>query len=396
MRNYLIGEQVWDENGAEFQACLERAYEQKLRPHCRCKTPAVPMYIARLDGQYVVKRMPLTGRDHDELCPSYEPPYELSGLGPLIGNAIQVDASSGTSLLKLDFSLSKKGSRATVAQDPQSSESVRNEPRKLSLRAVLHYLWDSGELTEWTSLWAGKRGWGRVRSSLLTAASQMQVHGAPLSDILFVPEAFHPEDKEGIAARRAAALAGAQSAGSGLRKLMIAVGEIKEFASARDGQKIMVRHLPFPFMIEASAWKRLNGRYETELELWRASEDLHLMMIATFGISGAGIATVEEIALMVVNENWIPFESVHEQRLLEKLSTWRRKSIKGLRFNLPREQPIASVTLRHERSGAVALYIVPVGAGDDYEVALAELMQARPEVAPWIWRIADGDMPKLP
>lgn len=34
--------------------------------------------------------------------PSYEPPYELSGLGPLIGNAIQIGAS-GKADLKLDF-----------------------------------------------------------------------------------------------------------------------------------------------------------------------------------------------------------------------------------------------------------------------------------------------------
>ncbi|UXN57762.1 DUF1173 domain-containing protein [Phyllobacterium zundukense] len=396
MRHYLIGEQAWDESAPEFQGCLERAYAQKLRPLCQCKNPPVPMYIARLDGQYLVKRMPLTGGAHDGACPSYEPPYELSGLGPLIGNAIQIDAASGSSVLKLDFSLSKRGARASAAEASQASESVRNEAKKLSLRAVLHYLWDTGELTEWMSLWTGKRGWGRVRASLIDAAGQMNVRGEPLSNILFVPEAFHQEDKEGIAARRAAALAGAQASGPGPRKLMVAVAEVKEFAAARDGQKILVRHLPFPFMIEANAWRRLSAKYETELELWGTGDALHLIMIATFGISDAGIASVEEIALMVVNENWIPFESVHEQRLLEKLASWRRKSVKGLRFNLSRDQPVVSVTLAAERPGPVAMYIVPAGAGEDYEAALAELIKTRPEMTPWIWRIAEGDMPKLP
>ncbi|WP_331375358.1 DUF1173 domain-containing protein [Sinorhizobium chiapasense] len=396
MRQFLIGEQALDEGTPELPSQLERAYALKLRPLCLCKDPPVPMYIARLDGQYLVKRMPLTGRDHDAGCPSFEPPYELSGLGPLIGSAIQIDAASGSSLLKLDFSLSKRGSRASAAQPSQPTESVRNETKKLSLRAVLHYLWDTGELTEWTALWTGKRGWGRVRASLINAASQMNVRGELLSNILFVPEAFYAEDKDGIAARRAAALSGAQASGPGPRKLMLAIAEVKEFAAARDGQKILARHLPFPFMVEASAWRRLNAKYETELELWRSGDDLHLIMIATFGISGAGIAAVEEIALMVVNENWIPFESVQEQRLLEKLSGWRRKSVKGLRFNLPRGQPIASVTLPGERPGPVAMYIVPAGASEDYEAALAELIEARPEMIPWIWRVAEGDMPRLP
>ena len=80
------------ENSPEFRALLPHAYEERLRPMCMCREPAVAMYIARMDDQYLVKRMPLSGREHDPACPSYEPPYELSGLGPLIGSAIQIDA----------------------------------------------------------------------------------------------------------------------------------------------------------------------------------------------------------------------------------------------------------------------------------------------------------------
>lgn len=396
MRQFLIGNQVLDESSPDFQLQLERAYEQKLRPLCRCREPPVPMYIARMEGQFLIKRMPLSGRDHDPACPSYEPPYELSGLGPLIGNAIQIDAATGAAMLKLDFSLSKRGSRSASASSSAASERVRSDPKKLSLKAMLHYLWETGELTEWTSLWAGRRGWGRVRSSLLNAARQMIVRGGPLSDILFVPEVFHQEDKEGISARRAAMLAGAQVTGPGPRKLMMTVAEVKEFSSARDGQKILVRHLPFPFLIDESAWKRLQARYETELELWRSNQEFHLITITTFSISGAGIASVEEVALMVVNENWIPFETIHEQQLLERLSGLKRRSIKGLRFDLSRVQPIASVTLPEARPGPVAMFVVPTNADEDYEVALNEMIAARAEMTPWIWRVAEGEMPRLP
>ncbi|QKK20255.1 DUF1173 domain-containing protein [Rhizobium indicum] len=396
MRQFLIGEQAFDEDAPELPARLERAYAQKLRPLCQCKEPPLPMYIARVDDLYVIKRMPLSGRDHAPTCPSYEPPYELSGLGSLIGNAIQIDAS-GKAALKLDFPLTKKGARGAHASSAELSEpALRNESKKLSLRAVLHYLWEAGELTEWRSSWTGKRGWGRVQSSLMNAASQMTARGGPLSDILFVPEVFHQEDREGIAARRAAALAPAHASGPGQRKLMVTVAEVKEFAAARGGQKIAVRHLPFPFMIEDGTWKRLSSRYETELELWRSSEDFHLIMIATFGISGAGIASVDEIAMMVVNENWIPFESIHEQHLLERLSRLKRKSVKGLRFNLSREQPVVSITLPEQRPEPVAMFIVPISADEDYEVALNEMITVRAEMTPWIWRVAEGEMPRLP
>lgn len=396
MRHFLIGDLSVEENSSEFQALLSRAYEQKLRPHCECKDPPVPMYVARLEDQHLIKRMPLSGRAHDPACPSYEPPYELSGLGPLIGSAIQIDAS-GKAALKLNFSLTKRGPRAAPAALTEPSEpGIRSEPRKLSLKAMLHYLWEAGELTEWRSAWAGRRGWGRVRASLINAASQMSARGGALTDMLFVPEVFQPEEKDAIATRRAAALKGVQATGSGPRKLMMIIAEIKEFSPAREGQKIVVRHTPFPLMIEDGAWRRLAARYETELELWRSNEAFHLIVIATFGISMAGIASVEEVALMVANEHWLPFEDIHELRLLEKLSHLKRKTVKGLRFNLPRDALIVSVTLPEQKPAPVAMFIVPPSAGDDYENALAEMIETRPEITPWVWRVADGEMPLLP
>ncbi len=396
MRKFAIGDRLFEETSPDLQAFFPLAYEKRLRPLCMCKEPAAPMYIARLDEQFLVKRMPLTGRDHDPSCPSYEPPYEFSGLGPLIGKAIQIDPN-GNANLKLDFSLTKRGARTapSIVAEPSEPE-IRSEPRKLSLRAMLHYLWEAGELTEWRSTWSGRRGWGRVRTSLINAASQMRARGSSLSDMLFVPEVFHPEDKEGIAARRATALKSVHAMGSGPRRLMVIVAEVKEFSAAREGHRIVLRHMPFPLMIEDGAWKRLAARYETELELWRSSEAFHLVVIATFGVSAAGIASVEEVALMVVNENWLPFEDIHELRLLEKLSHLKRKSVKGLRFNLPREVPIVSVTLPEQKPAPVAMFIVPVSGGDEYEQALEEMVGARPEITPWVWRVADGEMPSLP
>ncbi|MQB07151.1 DUF1173 domain-containing protein [Agrobacterium tumefaciens] len=396
MRKFTIDGRVIEESSPELRVFLPQAYEQRLRPMCMCKEPPAPMYIARVEDQYLIKRMPLSGRDHDPACPSYEPPYELSGLGPLIGNAIQIDAN-GKADLKLDFSLTKRGPRAAPSATAETSENgIRSEPRKLSLRAMLHYLWEAGELTEWRSTWAGRRGWGRVRASLLNAAAQMTARGATLADMLFVPEVFHPEDKDGIAARRAAALKGVQAMGAGPRKLMMIVAEVKEFSAAREGQRIVVRHMPFPLMIEEGAWRRLAARYETELELWRSNEAFHLIVVATFGVSAAGIAAAEEVALMVVNEHWLPFEDIHELRLLEKLSHLKRKSVKGLRFNLARDAPIVSVTLPEQKPAPVAMFIVPASAGEEYEQALAEMIETRPEITPWVWRVAEGDVPHVP
>ena len=99
---------------------------------------------------------------------------------------------------------------------------------------------------------------------------------------------------------------------------------------------------------------------------------------------------------MVVNEHWLPFEDIHELRLLEKLGQMKRKSVKGLRFNLPRDAPIVSVTLPEQKPAAVAMFIVPASAGEEYEQALARMIEERPEITPWVWRVSEGEIPRLP
>ncbi|RUW48661.1 DUF1173 domain-containing protein [Mesorhizobium sp. M1A.F.Ca.ET.072.01.1.1] len=395
MRRYRIGGSLYFEDAPELQEALTAAHQRHERPLCMCRGGGLPMYIARMGSLYVIKRMPLSGGEHDPSCASYESPYELSGLGALMGSAIQLDPQSGMAALKLDFSLSKIGSRAASPQASPGSDSVSGEAKKLSLRGLLHYLWHEAELTVWTSLWAGKRHWWNVQWHLREAAKQMIVKGRPLAETLYVPEAFRAEKKDAIERRRAEALAPLATSGSGPRKLMILVGEVKEFEPARAGHKLVIRHMPgFPFMVDGDLHGRLRTRFDREFSLWEADDRSHLMAIATFGVNAAGLAVIEEIAVMVVNENWIPYDSVHERKLVDALARMQDKSIKGLRYNLPAEQPIANAMV--QRLGqSIALYIVPVGVDDKFELMLNDMIEARPQIGSWIWRVSEGEMPSL-
>ena len=335
----------------------------------------------------------MSGGGHDPTCPSYEPPDELSGLGVLMGSAIQVDPESGMSALKVAFSLTKIGRRAAPHSEANGSDTVAGDAKKLSLRSVLHYLWHQSELTAWTSRWAGKRHWWNIRWHLIEAAGQMTVKGGPLSEMLFVPEPFRAADKAAIEQRRTAALVGALPPKSGSRKLMILVGEVKDFAPSRNGHRLIVKHLPdFPLLLEEGLYGRLRRRFEAELDLWNADEASPLIAIATFRLSPAGLAVVEDIALMVVAENWVPYDSAYEKRLVDTLAKLRDRSVKGLRYNLSVETPTASAMLQRQ-SQPIALYVVPPSADETYEVALEELIASRPEIGAWIWRTAEGEIP---
>jgi len=396
MRRFWIGGDVYTDEAPELQAALAAAYMRKERPLCLCRDPGCAMYIAQIGDLHVIKRMPLSGGEHDPSCESYESPYALSGLGVLMGSAIQLDAESGTAALRLDFSLSKTGSRAPPIAGDGGAAGVSADQKKLSLRGLLHYLWHEAELTVWTSRWAGKRHWWNVRWHLLEAAKQMTVKGGQLSDILFVPEPFRADNKDAIEQRRSVALAAALPPKTGPRRLMVLVGEVKELAPARSGQKVVIRHLPgFPLLIDDTLHRRLLARFEREFSLWGADPSSHLIAVATFGLNPAGLAIVDEVALMIVSENWIPYETMYEKRLVDALARIREKSIKGLRYNLHPDQPIANALL-HNRKEPFALFIVPAGADEDFKASLQDMIAARPEMRTWIWRVADGDMPVLP
>lgn len=396
MRRFKLADQVIEETASDFQGALADAYRNRIRPLCLCKEGGLSMYIAQVGDQYIIKRMPLSGAGHDPACPSYEAPDELSGLGVLMGSAIHVDPESGKTTLKVGFSLTKIGTRATPNAGADGSDTVAGDPKKLSLRSLLHYLWHQAELTAWTSRWAGKRHWWNIRWHLIEAAGQMMVKGGTLSDVLFLPEPFRAADKAAIEQRRTAALVPALPPKSGPRRLMILVGEVKEFAPSRSGHRLIVRHLPdFPLLLDEGLYQRLQGRFENEWVLWDADEASHLIAIATFGLSPAGLAVVEDMALMVVAENWIPYESAYEKRLVDALAKLRERSVKGLRYNLSAEKPTAAAVLQRQ-SQPVALYVVPPSADKTYSDALEELIASRPEISTWIWRTIEGEMPPLP
>lgn len=224
----------------------------------------------------------------------------------------------------------------------------------------------------------------------------MTVKAGMLNDVLFVPQPFRASDKAAIEQRRTEALAPALPPRSGPRKLIILVGEVKDISPARTGHRLLVKHMPdFPFMLDEELHRRLRARFENELMLWGADEASHMIAIATFGLTPTGLALIEEMALMVVTENWIPYDSVYEKRLVNSLAKLNVRSVKGLRYSLLAERPSAAAMLQRQPR-PLALYIIPPTVDRHYEEALKELIASRPDVDAWTWRVTDGEMPPFP
>jgi hypothetical protein len=396
MPEFLFDDVIVADDSPELQMHLADAHARKLRPLCMCLSQGVPMYVARAGKGYSIKRMPNSGRRHGADCTSYEPPPEASGLGQVQGVAIQESTEDGTTALKFDFSLSRQGGRAAPSASGDLSDTVRTDGAKLTLRATLHYLWDKAGLNRWAPGMAGKRSWYVVRSRILEAASHCTTKGESLGDLLYVPEPFVLDQALQLRQRRSARLATLNSSGK-TRKFMIVVGEVKEIGPSRFGFKLTAKHLPdFPLMLDEDIHRRFAKRFERELAMWSGMDNSHLMFIATISMGPTGLVSIESMAAMVVNSNWLPLEDLYEAQLLEALVGQRRRFVKGMRYNLPESRPLAcaivsDVPLLPE---GVALYISKPGTDENESAALSDLIDAS-NLPHWIWR-ADEEMPALP
>lgn len=169
------------------------------------------------------------------------------------------------------------------------------------------------------------------------------------------------------------------------------IGELKEIKPARFGHKLVIKHLPeHPFYLNDQTYKRMVKQFDAELLLWRGIESSHLIVIATFRLT-AGYAELDNLSLMNVSSQWIPFETADELALIEYLVAEGRLFSKCLRYNPSRTKLLASAVLVDIRM-PLALYIARDGAGDESADGIDGLI-ADSQTASYIW---DPKQPGLP
>ena len=394
---YSINGRRYGTTTPDFAEAIAEAHADHRRPRCLCRPEGVEMYIARLGEGYVVKRMPYTGSRHAPGCASHELPAHLSGLGQVLGSAIVEDPSTGETTLKLDFPLSKMPGRSITPAVGDGGDSVTSSGARLSLRGLLHYLWDQAELTRWNPAFAGRRSWATVRKLLLQAAAGKATRGEALASRLYIPEVFSVDQRDAINARRLAMLAAAKAAPGKAQPLMLLIAEVKEIVPARYGYKAVVKHLPDQaFAVDEQLYRRLGRRFEAELALWGATDALHMVMVATFAINEAGVPALVELSLMPTTAQWLPVDDSFELQLVNKLVHEGRHFTKALRYNMPSSFGPAGCILMDTGADCCPLRIAH-GPAEDSDTSFAPADAAKQNTEPaWVWRPSAGGMPPLP
>ncbi|WP_066262855.1 DUF1173 domain-containing protein [Hydrogenophaga flava] len=398
---YEIGGQRWDRTMPDFPEAIAKAHAHAhhLRPRCLCRPGAsgIEMYVARLSDGCVIKRMPNTGWQHATDCPSYEPPADFSGLGPLVGSAIVENPVTGVTALRLDFPMTKLPGRHVQPAAGSASSSVASQGQKLGLRALLHYLWDQAELTQWKPSFAGRRYWATVRRHLLQAAENKTTHGQPLLASLYIPEVFSVEQRDAIQTRRQRLWARAAPRLGQPQPLLLMLAEVKEIAPTRYGHRAVIKHLPdLAFALDDALYRRLGRSFERELTLWGAEPNLHLLMVATIRVDEAGTPCIAEMSVMLTTSQWLPVDDSWDRQLVEALVRQGRSFVKGLRYNMQSDQTLVCASLLDCGAMPCPLFIDREHSGDARLPADQPVPTPDPSAPAWRWSPAFSDMPALP
>ena len=374
MQAYFIDGFEVSAHDPDFERIIAEAYVRRERPRCLCnRHERLYLYIAKRSEKYVLARWPGSGNNHAPDCDHYEAPDFLNGLGQLRGNAIVDDNDTGETFLKFGFPLSKAAARAAPSAITNDKPVVKATVQRLTMRGVLHYLWDRAQLTHWAPKMENKRNWYVVRRELMSALVNCKVRGEPLAKVVYVPETFYKDKKEEISGRRRENLGLARAS---REAIMVVVGEIKDFRKSALGEQVFVKHLPdWPFLLDEQMAKRFHERFKTEEALHAGSVGrTKLVMAASFAIGRAGYAEIFEISVIVVSNQWLPVESMDELDLVDKAVAESRRFAKGLRFNLDVDRRVASLVLTDTGSQPTAVYLEDAMPSSDNDHALTELL----------------------
>lgn len=395
--NYIFcdGKESADQSH-EWALLLEKAHTTKSRPLCVCqrgKADLVPMYVARINESYVIKRMPGTGSLHHSDCDHYEPPLQLSGLGQVEGTAIKDDKDHIK--LALDFALTKGKTPAPASADENKEppESVRADGTKLTMRGLLHYLLDQAQLTKWTPAMAGKRSWYVVQREMRKAAAGKVTKGQSLADVLLIPRTFNSDQSSDIIAQRKQFLAKL----SDKNKRLIVMAPLKEVYKSGGRWTVMLKHLPdLPLSITEDLNKQIGKAFAGEQALHEAigPDKSTLLLVGVIWRDDIGIFHLERAHLTLLDEAWMPIDSMYEAEVLTKMRNEERRFSRALRYNLPKAEPIATAILT-DTDKPTAMFLVTEENVEQYR-ALAEDLETTANMAVWYWRYKEMAMAQLP
>lgn len=395
---YLLKARRMAEDAPDMQLALAQLHGTAERPRCLCVRGGVEMYIAAIGHaeRWVLKRMPGTGSQHHPSCKSYEPDLTDSGLGELIGDAV-VETDDAMTEIFVNFSLKKGLPRATVPLETTPTLEVKASKRKMSLQAVMHFLFDRAGFNRWSPAMEGKRSQAVLHKYLMEVADNTMLKGAPLSTCLVVPEQFSEQRKTQIAERRRSRLTALRAGpGDSTTGMAIALGEFKCAEPAIHGRRIVLKHMAdMPLFADDTTWQKVERAFAPSFLMKEAdpAAGFRLIICALIYPKTESAYVIHAASVMATTATWLPVDNAHEAQLVHHLVATRRHFIRPLRYDSRRPARFATALLLDAGARPVPLHAISTFASESEKADKSEQLHVTPNA--WVWH-SEQPMPPLP
>ena len=389
---YLINGDVHQGGDENFYEALARLAVPR-RVFCLCKEPGIEMSVHLVRGAYHLWCMPNTAMQHSSECAHYEPPASISGKAQVMGTAID-EGENGEVTLKLDFALTKIAGRAPPEPKSGPADVAKADPNKLTMRGLLHYLWQEAGFHKWSPRMVGTRNDWVFNKYIVLGAANKRMRAGYLSDLLVVPKPQQTHPNPGKGSTAAFSLARATNDTSGVKRLALVLGEVHKFEAGSLSRKLYLFNMPEQSLaLTEELFRKVEKAFGAQLSMWEPGKN-KLFVLGSFFTDSVGNAVMSELVLMNTTQDLMPFESMFEKHLIALLTGGQRRFTKSLRFNVSSKTPMASIVLT-DTVPAVALFIQNPGADQDaYRACMDEAQAAG--LGCWLWRAGVEEAPALP
>jgi hypothetical protein len=175
------------------------------------------------------------------------------------------------------------------------------------------------------------------------------------------------------------------------------VGQYNGSEVTHQGQRIVLKHMPdCPLFIENKAWAKAERAYGAMLQACDADVEHkpRTLMIALVYAKQEYLYQVDALSMMLVTDQWIPLDELHELALLEALVQEGRSFIKPLRYDSRSPAGIPTALLLDCVGAPMPMYVLSAFAEPTARAQQEKLIAERGGNA-WLWR-SEEEKPPLP
>lgn len=281
------------------------------------------------DDTFFLAKYSNTGYQHSQDCQFYAPDPMRSGQSCYQQGVIE-EAPDGSVRIRLAIGLTERQREANGVA-PQPAGRGRASQPAMRLLGLLHHLWSESDLNIWRPGMEGKRDLNLVTWCLERTAEAVVCSRLRLNSVLLLA-ATNPNGE--VAKRNRERV---EAAANRNHRLLV-IAPLARFSTDQTAEAVAERLRVTAFggipslYLERGLWDKTKRRYPRAISAWQHGHTVVAIAEVT-PKKGKHYAQVIDLALMPVTKRWIPFDSMYEQRIAEKLAEEGRAFNKPLRFD---------------------------------------------------------------